>query len=163
MDDHPEVMLVSVQIFVWVAFFLSTTRTWNATSVGAVIFSVLLLALMAFVIGSQAIRGTASLQHIAVSALTMLSLVLVNASIVYYSIGGRHNWNVRLSHVNALLVSVGTLTTAGTAGITPRSELARGLLVGQMVIDFAVVTVVIGLVLQRLATRQPAPVEPDKP
>lgn len=136
---------------VWTGFFRSTARHWNAISVGSVIFSVLLLALMGFVIASQAVRGTRPLRQLAFSAFTMLSLVLVDAAIAYYSIGGGANWNMKLSHVDAMLVSVGTLTTAGTAGITPRSEIARGLLVGQMVVDFAVVTIVVGLVLQRLA------------
>jgi hypothetical protein len=160
-DEHAQAAVVAAQVFTWIAFFLSTSRTWDALSVGAIIGSSLLLAAMAFVIGSRAVRQTTSLRQIAASALSLLSQLLVTASITYYSIGVPRNWNMRLSHVDAMLVSVGTLTTAGTADITPSSELARRLLLGQMVIDFLVVTIVIGIVLQRLANR-PSPSEEDR-
>jgi hypothetical protein len=139
-------------IFIGYGFFASTHRPWDATSVAATIGSAAILLLMAFVIASQVIRGTMSIRHIAVSALSMLLLLIFDAAIVYYSIGARGNWNMKLSHVDAMLVSVGTLTTAGTGGISPRSELARGLMLGQMVADFVVVTVAVGFVLQRVVS-----------
>jgi Ion channel len=83
----------------------------------------------------------------------VLSNILVDSALFYYMTGTRSNWNMKLSHVDALTVAVGTLTTAGTAGITPRSETARAIMLGQMAADFVAVTILVAIVLQRVASK----------
>ncbi len=142
--------LVLPQGLIWFGFFRSSSRTWDATSVVAASASLALIIFMALVIIGHLVYGTMSLRRVVVSAVSVLSLLVASAAITYYSIGTRSNWNMELSHLDALVVSIGTLTTVGTAGISPRSELARGIILGQMVADFVVVTVAVGFVLQRV-------------
>lgn len=80
-----------------------------------------------------------------------LLAVTGNFSGIYFDIGTSQNWNVPLSHLDALFVTVGTLTTAGTGNIVAVSEEARGFMLIQMAIDFTVVAVVVSLLLTRMS------------
>ncbi|MDP9294013.1 MAG: hypothetical protein M3O90_06255 [Actinomycetota bacterium] len=56
---------------------------------------------------------------------------------IYLTHGSEEEWGIHLSRVDALLVAIGTLTTAGTNGVTPRSEVVRELITLQMTVDIA--------------------------
>jgi hypothetical protein len=84
-----------------------------------------------------------------IAVLTVLSLI-GNFAFAYFLDGASGNWSIPLSHLDAILVSVGTLTTAGTGDVQPHTELARGLVTAQMALDVVVVTVVAGVVVWRL-------------
>jgi hypothetical protein len=84
----------------------------------------------------------------AVAAVVWLVLYLIwTFSFTYYLLGSPHYWSKELSHVDAIYVAVGTLTTAGSAGISASDDLTRGILIGQMVIDLLGVTVSLALIL----------------
>jgi hypothetical protein len=59
-------------------------------------------------------------------------------------------WNQSLSHVDALFVAFGTLTTAGMSGIEAKNELTHGLVLAQLIADLALITVMFAVVLPRL-------------
>ena len=77
-------------------------------------------------------------------------LVCVFADL-YYSIGTTRNFSMPLSHLDAIMVAVGTLSTAGTGDVAPKSELARGLLTTQMSLDVLFVGVVLALAVASLS------------
>jgi hypothetical protein len=81
-------------------------------------------------------------------------VVIADFSLLYYLLGAQHNWSIRLTHLDALLLTFGTLTTAGTGDIHPQTETARGLLLAQMIVDIFLVTVLLTLFLARLGERR---------
>jgi hypothetical protein len=86
----------------------------------------------------------------------VLFAVIADYSFFYYTCGAEQNWSIRLTHLDALFITFGTLTTAGTGDIHPRTELARGLMMSQMIVDILTVTVMATLLLARLgASRAP--------
>lgn len=90
-----------------------------------------------------------------VAAANAILLVLVDFATFYWVMGTRQNWNMRLSHWDALFVAVGTLTTAGMGDIQPRSGFARRLLTLQMGFDLVVFTAIAGLVVYKLTASRP--------
>jgi hypothetical protein len=81
-----------------------------------------------------------------------LAILIGLFAFAYWNAGTRGNWNMRLSHLDALYVAVGTLTTAGTGAIQAQSELARTLLTAQMVVDIVAFTLVTGILVTRLSS-----------
>jgi hypothetical protein len=102
----------------------------------------------------------------AVAAVVWLILYLIWIfSFTYYLLGSQQHWNRALSHVDAIYVAVGTLTTAGSAGISASGDLTRSVLIGQMVLGLLGVTVSLALVLHRVmqAARPESTTEPVSP
>ena len=85
------------------------------------------------------------------AAVNYLLLFVADFSTYCLVHGTPNNWGMRLSHIDALLVTLGTLTTAGTSGLTAHSELARRVLVVEMAVQLTVVGALLGLVVARLA------------
>ena len=83
-------------------------------------------------------------------------LLVLNFSTWYASIGTTANWAPKLTRLDGLAVTLGTLTTAGAPGITPHSELARGLVTTQLVVDILAAIVLFGLFVGRLARERGA-------
>jgi len=80
----------------------------------------------------------------------LLVLLFVGFSLIYYYVGSKQLWSPDdLSHVSAMFVTMGTIVTAGFAGIEPKSDWIRGLLVLQMTIDIVLVATVGSMALQR--------------
>jgi hypothetical protein len=94
-----------------------------------------------------------------VRAFLGLGFTVVLFAGVYYGIGGSKDWKCEmprgkvchLSQGEALYVSVGTLSTAGTGGTSAKSEEAQLLLTLQMVVDLVVVAGMLAVVVTRLA------------
>ena len=143
------------QGFIWASFLLSTKRTWTVQFAVIAAGSLVVVLFLTYLTVWRAINERLSLVALGSSAAIVLSSVLFNASLFYYSTGTRANWNMRLSHLDAFFVAVGTLTTGGASGIIPLSETARSIMLCQMVADFVVVTFVIGAMVQRLSARTP--------
>jgi hypothetical protein len=83
---------------------------------------------------------------------SLLSLVITFAG-VYVSHGSDRDWSLSLTRLDSLTVSLGNLSTAGTGGINPRSELARRLITMQYGLDLVAVLIVAGLLVARIANR----------
>jgi hypothetical protein len=80
----------------------------------------------------------------------LLALLFFGFSLIYYDLGSKELWSPNdLSHVSAMFVTMGTIVTAGFAGIEPKSDWVRGLLVLQMIVDIVLVATLGTLVLQR--------------
>jgi voltage-gated potassium channel len=73
-------------------------------------------------------------------------------ALIYWTYGTSVNFSVRLTHLDAIYFTMGTLSTAGTGSIVPVSELARGLQTLQMLLDLGFLLVAVTLVVGRLAT-----------
>jgi hypothetical protein len=99
-----------------------------------------------------------------VTALLLLAagLIIVFAS-AYFQFGYPPNFSTapsvrHLSHLDALSLAVGTLTTAGSV-VTPRSQWARGLVMTQQLVDFAFIGFIASIAIGRL--RQPVSERPS--
>ena len=72
-------------------------------------------------------------------------------SVIYWTYGTSANFSSRLTHLDAIYFTMGTLSTAGTGNIVPVSQLARGLQTLQMLLDLGFLLVAVTLVVGRLA------------
>jgi voltage-gated potassium channel len=145
--------LVLGQIVLWGSFVLAEQRGSSMASTVLVVgMSMATIAYGAYVtIDAASSRLVTMAAIIRLAVFTVLFLV-GSFSRFYFSYGTHHNWSVRLSHLDALLLSVGILTTAGTGDVQPHSELARGLITAQMSVDILVVTVMAAVVLHVFIT-----------
>jgi hypothetical protein len=94
-------------------------------------------------------------------ALLAAALIVVFAS-AYFYFGSSANFTTesavhhgagRLTHIDALSLAVGTLTTAGST-VSPRSQWARGVVMAQQLVDFAFIGFIATVAISRF--RQPA-------
>jgi hypothetical protein len=135
------------QVALWYGF--AKTSPGHATPTVLIAFGLftllfmLLWAITVFPIGSF-------LMALAATALGISNLI-VSFATWYLSAGTRVNWNIRLSHTDALLVALGTFTTAGTNGITAETEYARRLITIQMAIGVVATIVLFGLLVSKMA------------
>lgn len=168
---------VGILVLVWLVFWL-THRTGTHYEVLSVRIHGTILTVAAIVVATYAgllaygILAHATISAIAASVLegsvawlsafvVWLVLYLIWVfSFTYYLLGSPQHWNMPLSHVDAIYVTVGTLTTAGTTGIFARGALTRSVLTGQMALDLLVVTVLLALVLHRV-TQAPSQNRPS--
>jgi hypothetical protein len=142
-------------IGVWGQFFLIAPDKSSIPATTSIQRSIFVIAGLVF--ASMVIRESESLEWPLVTT-AMAILVLVGAFAgLYSSSGSRANWTQQLTRLDALQLSLGTLTTAGAPGITPRSELARALMTTQLFVDIFAAIVLFGLLVARLAERPRIP------
>jgi hypothetical protein len=94
-------------------------------------------------------RKVDPLTEVIAVAIYCLSAVVYVFATLYYEYG-LNNWTKPLSHVDAIFVALGMLTTAGTGELQASTDFARGLLVMQMVADLLVFTAIVGVVTHRI-------------
>jgi cytochrome bd-type quinol oxidase subunit 2 len=87
--------------------------------------------------------------NLAANVVNTFLVITVLFSILYWTIGTEKNFSVKLSRIDAIYFSLGTLTTAGTGTIGPTSDLSRALVSGQMVLDLVFVAVVVTTAVTR--------------
>jgi hypothetical protein len=163
---------VASLVFYW-ALFWSTTRSSAGTSLEAFGFILghpstgawPLIGVGVFVVsaglGVLACIAVARTPGVAAGWVAALAawftlFVVFAFAMEYYTLGTKAHWSKALTHVDALYVAVGTLTTAGTGNINAEGDKARLLLTGQMLADILVVTVLGAIVVHRF-TRKSAP------
>jgi hypothetical protein len=93
--------------------------------------------------------GRVHRRGVAIMVVSAFLLIAENFSILYWTIGTTANFNVRLSYVDAVYFTLGTLTTAGTGTIAPTSRLARALVSGQMIVDLVFVAGALTIAITR--------------
>jgi hypothetical protein len=86
------------------------------------------------------------------SAAATLAMLGALFAYLYYLMGTGGNWKHSLSHTDALFVSVGTLTTAGSPGVEPQTELARRFMTIQMALDLVFVLFPLGIAVALMAS-----------
>jgi hypothetical protein len=87
-------------------------------------------------------------------ALLLASVIISQFALFYYASGTANNWSKELRRSDALLIALGTLTTAGTDGVTAKSEYARRLLIVQMTVDIFAFTALAAVTLDVLGKRK---------
>ena len=148
------VILSATQVGVWLAFLLSSRR--GPLSVVAIAVTLVAIAFASLRVVASALHPTRSVWVVLYLAVHALSVLVADFAFIYWRSGTRANWGMPLSHIDALFLTIGTLTTAGTGGIGPHTEWARGMLTLQMTVDIVCVTLITGLVISRLSSRRPA-------
>lgn len=73
-------------------------------------------------------------------------------SVIYWNFGSNENFNIRLTRLDSVYFTVGTLSTAGTGNLVAISELARTVQLVQMVLDLGFLLLAVTLVVTRLST-----------
>lgn len=141
-------ILVATQASLWIGFLAQTARQ----SAGPIL---IINDAIAIAVGITALvftcRTTSSLPYIVVSIVSTLSLLMVDFSFVYWSRGATINFNVHLTHLDAIYFTLGTVTTVGTGNIVATSDAVREIQSLQMTLDLALVVFAIGLVIARFS------------
>jgi hypothetical protein len=113
-----------------------------------------IVALLFFAVWVLAATYVPARIGIAVLGLAMYGLIL-NYATIYLDHGSAANWGVKLSHTDALYVTIGNFVTAGSPGIAPQTEFARRLVTAQYAIDIIATVALFGLLVARIADRRP--------
>jgi GntR family transcriptional regulator len=133
-----------MQPYLWLDFFSSQRGPVTGTVMTIISVLIVVHAIgLLLVVGDSLPVNLLGLAY-AFSALTYFF------STLYWGYGGASNFSTRLTRLDAIYFSVGTLTTAGTGNISATSELSRGLQTTQMVLDFVLVVFVVAIVMPRL-------------
>lgn len=93
------------------------------------------------------------LVDIAIMLSVSFSALIVTFSSLYWAYGTTGNFTERLTRLDAIYFTVGTLTTAGTGNISAISRIARGLQTLQMVLDIGFIVAAVSLVVAEISSR----------
>lgn len=132
------------QLGLWVGLWNSTVREYPLSS--AVVDFITLV----FAAAGSMVFGLARIFQAAVVFFVLtLSLLLVNSTATYWSLGGKAGvgFSERLTQLDALYFAVGTLTTAGTGSIDALSTKVRTYVTVQMGLDFLLVVVALAVII----------------
>lgn len=153
------IALIAWLVFTWLYYFLLIDRN-NGSSYGwlsadtvsliIAIFGTFATVLVAYWTVRLARMGTSSTSVVVMFAIATVTNAIYTFAVVYYRFGLDDNWTVKLTRLDALFVAAGTLTSGGTGDIQPRSEVARGLLLGEMGVGIIAFTAVIAIVIERM-------------
>jgi voltage-gated potassium channel len=147
-------VLVTSIVLQWLLYARISSRTWYGSAVvvlGLAITEALHCG-MAARVTVNLLRMRAELWSIVIAATCFLSAVVLDFTIIYWTLGTAQNFNAPLTKLYALYITVGTFSTAGTGSIYPTSEVARACVTVQMALDVAVVGVVLAGIASRLTT-----------
>jgi voltage-gated potassium channel len=136
-----------VLVAIYYSLPLDHTSTWLAATtliVGLVAFVVLVTSQVRWIIRSQ-FPGLRAVEALATSL--PLFLLLFSATYVVMAAISVSNFGERLTHTDALYFTVTVFTTVGFGDITAKSEGARLLVTGQMVVDLVVLGIGAKIVL----------------
>jgi hypothetical protein len=139
------------QVYVWEQYLTITPGT--ARTLPEVVIPAVAEIVVALLIACYVILKSSSLVWVLLATLNAIVLLVLDFSIWYASIGTTTNWSPRLTRFDGLAIAMGTLTTAGAPGLTPRSELARHIVTVQLGVDILAAIVLFGLLVGRLASR----------
>jgi hypothetical protein len=156
---------VAVLAVPWVAFLTkqshqSVTHTYTVGVLIGVGVGTLVVLWLSVGIVRTAKEPTRRPEVTLITVATLVFLVLyviVFFAWVYWDIGTLTNFGQRLTHIDAIYVSVGTLSTAGTGSISAVSKLARGVQSAQMTIDMVLAVFVAGVVVTRFVAGRQKP------
>jgi hypothetical protein len=141
----------AAQVYVWHQF-LTLTPGASPTPPEIIVPAVAEIVTALLVAGWVIVRNS-SLAWALASTFNAIFLLVGQFSIWYVSYGSAENWSPRLTRLDGLGLTLGTLTTAGAPGIHPRTDLARSLITVQLVVDILAAIVLFGLFVGRLASR----------
>lgn len=143
----------------WLYYFLLLKRNsggtfgWpspNTVSLFTAVGGTVITVVFAYWTIRLARNGSCPTFLVATYAITTVGTAVYTFAVLYYRFGADGDWNIRLSHLDALFVAAGTLTAGGIGDIEPKSELARGLLLGELGVGIVAFTVIVAVVIERL-------------
>jgi hypothetical protein len=142
----------AAQLLLWLVGFWGTeagdpTLPFLIPLVAFVVLAVVSLVMAIRLIGRLSILGAVGI------AVYAIAFLVGSFATCYLAYGTRANWSIQLSRLDALLVALGTFTTAGTSGITPHTEFARSFVTAQLCVGIIATVMVFGLLASRLANR----------
>jgi Ion channel len=146
------VILALAQCCIWLIFFF----VWAKRATPGVVLIVLFIAVSIVAVGAlflhNKMAGDYVLRLVVISLINVLVFTVAIFSYLYWGYGTRANFNITLSHVDAIYFALGTLTTAGTGSIEATSETARTIQGAQMAIDIGLVLFAAGLIIGRASS-----------
>jgi hypothetical protein len=141
--------MLLVQAFLWINLFafgrgdFTGLRTIIPSFISAVLLTYLLISVTKF----------GSIFDIAITLFYGFSSLLAVFSTLYWNYGTANNFTERLTQLDAIYFSVGTLSTAGTGNISAVSQVARGLQTLQMILDISFVVFAVSLAIAGISLR----------
>jgi NhaP-type Na+/H+ or K+/H+ antiporter len=93
----------------------------------------------------------APLWRSAILLLATLSIIVVSFATAYYSLRG-HSFNEPLTHIDALYMAVGTLSTAGSGSLGAISQAARGFQTIEMAVGMVAVVFTLSILVARFSS-----------
>jgi hypothetical protein len=150
--DYAVIFPLIAVLLAWISFIVGIhkrgpTSTFS-TSGFIALAAVVLLGLLA---GLIRLRGPtiSGLISNALLFILVLNMILLMFSTLYWGYGTAHNFNHPFSKLDSIYFAVGTLTTVSTGNLVATSEAARAIQLTQMILDFVLVVVVVGLFFLR--------------
>lgn len=137
-------MLALLQVLSWINF-ASDGKPHGFSLVPDAIPVVLALPMLVLAIAIA--RGRWPLWAILTTAVIGISGLVSTFAGLYWNVGTRANWSPSLSHLDAIYVALGTLTTAGTSGVVPKTGTARALLTAQLGTEVLLVPILLGVII----------------
>jgi hypothetical protein len=97
------------------------------------------------------IKSRASRAILIAIVIAVANAIVIDFAYLYYILGIGSNFSQHLSHLDAVYLSLGIFTTAGSGSIYPASELTRGLVIIQYIIDVVFFSALVNLLVSRLS------------
>jgi hypothetical protein len=140
-------ILLGFSCLFWLGLLTATKRQNN-------IGGIYLALALATVLGLANVHVLFRLQATSVGPLALqlvatVSYLVGGFAAAYWDRGSTENFNVPLTHLDALYFAVGTFTTAGTGNIAAISDSARGVQTLQMTLGLGVVVFAASVVVTR--------------
>jgi Ion channel len=146
-DNSLPVAVAVLEAFMWWVFIAMRTRV-PANPILVICFSAGAVAMVVIVV----IFRDRPLHVVAVIVLFTFITLINLFSVLYWQYGSRANFNIPLSHLDAVYFTLGTLSTAGTGNIVATSETSRAIQSLQMGVGFGVILLAAGILVSRLAS-----------
>jgi len=140
---------VPLVLMLYVAWYQVIFDSRDRLSASDAVFAALFVSVWLGAAVWAILRESSLLAAIGFSVYSIAFLIGLFASL-YLGSGSPNDWSRRLSQLDAVTLALGTFTTAGTFGVTPVSQTARGLVTLQMGIDLVATLVIFGLLAARL-------------
>jgi hypothetical protein len=143
------VVAAALEALVWWAFTATRVRVPSSPTFVAG-YTVLAVALIVSVVlfRDRPLYALAIIVFLGSVALTDLF------SVLYWQYGSRANFNIPLSHLDAVYFTLGTLSTAGTGNIVAIRETSRAIQLVQMGVDFGFTLLATGILVSRLTSER---------
>jgi voltage-gated potassium channel len=141
---------VPLALMLYVAWYQVIFDSRDRLSPSDWVFAVVLVSVWLAAATWAILRESSLKAAVGFSVYSVAFLIGLFASL-YLGSGSPNDWSQRLSQLDAVTFAMGTFTTAGTFGVTPVSQTARGLVTLQMGMDVIATVVIFGLLAARLA------------
>ncbi len=136
----------------WYMYSLAGQRE-GAFSVGATtVFVVYMAVLFAVMLAATSVSGHKI--WLAIMTGLVVSEVVWVYSTLYYIYGTAHNFETKLTRIDAVYFTLTTLSTAGFGDIAPKSQPARLLVSSQIGVDLVFLVLLAGIAVSRFSERR---------